>query len=63
MVVNCQTPKNSLQIADGLTNVVVYDRCTAIWCFSSRAAFSVTFVGISLLPLTDKVHTYVHLMY
>jgi len=66
MIVNRKRPKILLPVADGLTNVVVYSRCTATCHFSSRAAFrvfSVTSVGISAPMITihsytkaDKIH-------
>jgi len=47
-----------LPIIDGLTNVVVYNRCAATWHFSSRAAFKfITSVGISA-PMMTIMHSY-----
>ena len=59
-MVNRKRPKIWLPIADGLTNVVVYNQCTATWLFCSRAAFralSVTSLGISA-PMMTIIHSY-----
>ena len=60
MMVNRRRPKIWLPIADGLTNVVVYNQCAATWRFSSRAAFraiSITSVGIPA-PMITIIHSY-----
>ena len=66
MMANCKGLKIWLPIADGLTNVVVYNRCAATWRFSSRAAFrtlSITAVGIwapmmMIIHKADKLHCF-----
>jgi len=56
MMANRKRLKIWLPIADGLTNVVVYNRCAATWRFSFRA-LSITSVGI-WAPMMMIIHSY-----